>query len=310
MKNTVLLISFMSLIILTCSSNDHDDFISLFNGKDLTGWNPEKSGGFEVVDGELITRSFGSGNDIYTENCYSNFILRLEFLLSEVGNSGIFIRRDPVEPGTGFEVQVLAPWTPWRDDLHCTGSLYGHVAVTNRPDETTGRWYKMEIKCDRNMVTVSINDRITTSADIDTVKSLEGKPYTGLIGLQGNHAEKEGQFAKFRNIYIRNLDSGPEYVISGFVNKNELVRLQALNAAVSLGDQMIKPLADMMSESDPMAKSGAKQALFDIVAKVSDPAVSARERKKVLSAINNSIKTCSSEITVNYLEWIAGMIKK
>ena len=90
-------------------------------------------------------------------------------MLSKVGNSGVFIRRNPSVPGDGFEVQLLAPWTPWRDDLHCTGSMYGHVAVTNRPDETTGLWYKMEIKCDRNIVTVSVNDTVTTVADIDTV---------------------------------------------------------------------------------------------------------------------------------------------
>ena len=40
--------------------------ISLFNGKDLTNWTLEKPGGFEVIDGELITRSFGAGNDIFT----------------------------------------------------------------------------------------------------------------------------------------------------------------------------------------------------------------------------------------------------
>jgi len=297
-----------ALLMLSCSTSVKEDYTLLFNGKDLSGWNLLKPGGFEVIDGELVTRSSGSGTDIYTEKSYSNFILKLEFLLSDVGNSGIFIRRDPSKPGTGFEVQLLAPWTPWRDDLHCTGSMYGHVAVSNRPDETTGKWYRMEIKCDRNIVTVSVDDQITTMADIDTVKTMTGMPFTGYIGLQGNHAEKEGQFAKFRNISIKDLDADPDYVITGFSNNNWELRYISRLAASHLGAVMISPLAEMMTAGNPMEKSEAKQALFDIAAKASDPLTSAGKKRKVRSAIQTSIKTTSSEITKDYLVWIAGMI--
>ncbi len=317
MKIVLHIITVFSLLIISCASPGHDDFVPLFNGKDLSGWNLQKPAdsspltpGFEVIDGELVTRSSGSGNDIYTEKSYSNFILKLEFLLSDVGNSGVFIRRDPSRPGTGFEVQLLAPWTPWRDDLHCTGSMYGHVAVSNRPDETTGKWYRMEIKCDRNIVNVSVNDQITTMADIDTVKTMEGMPFTGYIGLQGNHAEKEEQFAKFRNISIRDLDADPDYVIRGFSNNNWELRYISRLAASHLGAVMISPLAEMMSNGDPMEKSEAKQALFDIAAKASDPNTPAGEKKKVLSAIRESIKTSASEITKEYLIWISGMISR
>ena len=308
MKTIAYFVSILSFIALSNLPPDDNDFVSLFNGKNMKNWKLEKPGGFEVVEGELITRSFGAGNDLYSESSYCNLILRLEFLLSEVGNSGVFIRRDPSEPATGFEVQLLAPWTPWRDDLHCTGSLYGHVAVTNRPEETTGRWYKMEIKCDRNIVSVSINGKITTEADIDTVKTLSGMPLSGHIGIQGNHAEKEGQYAKFRNISICDLDAKPGYVMKGLSNKNAGLRSQSLEAAVNLGAKMVQPLADLMSGDDPIAKSGARQALFDIVAKASDPEATVKEKKEVRSAIKKSIKITSSEITVNYLKWIAGMI--
>ncbi len=239
---------------------------------------------------------------------YGNFILRLEFMLSEVGNSGVYIRCKPSDPGAGFEVQLLAPWTPWRDDLHCTGSMYGHVAVTNRPDETTGKWYKMEIKCDRNIITISVNDKVTTMANTDTVKTMVNKPFFGVIGLQGNHAGKQGQFAKFRNIYIRDLDAEPDYVLKGFYEKNNQLRNLTDVAAVNLGAKMIKPLADLMSGDNLIAKNGAKQALFDIVAKASDPEAPKKEKKEVTSALRNSIKNASSDITKNYLKWLLGMI--
>ncbi len=307
MKNNIFICCLAFLFALSCSSESNDDFVSLFNGRDLTNWTLANPDGFEVVLGELITRSYGSGTDIYTNNYFGNFILRLEFFLSEVGNSGVFIRRNPAIRNSGFEVQILAPWTPWRPDLYCTGSLYGHVAVANRPDETPGVWHKMEIKCDRNIITVSVNDEITTVADIDTVETLKGKPFTGLIGLQGNHGRK-GQYAKFRNIYIRDLDSEPDYVTKGFYDENDQRRNLALAAAIKIGAKMVHPLADIMSGDDPIAKSGAKQALFDIVAKTSDPEGPEKEKREVRAALDKSIKSTSSEITINYLKWLSGLI--
>ena len=76
----------------SCSEQNNGAFVSLFNGKDLTNWALEKPGGSEVSDGELITRCFGNGNDIYSNKMQNDFLLRFEFMLSEVGNSGVFIR--------------------------------------------------------------------------------------------------------------------------------------------------------------------------------------------------------------------------
>jgi hypothetical protein len=308
MKKIFLIICIPFAFAVSSLSQKNGEFVSLFNGKDLTNWTLEKPGGFEVSNGELITRSFGLGNDIFSIKEYGNFILRLEFMLSKVGNSGVYIRCKPSDPGAGFEVQLLAPWTPWRDDLHCTGSMYGHVAVTNRPDETTGVWYKMEIKCDRNNISISVNDKVVTMTNTDTVKTMNNKPFAGVIGLQGNHAEQQGQFAKFRNISIRDLDAEPDYVSKGFYEKNDQLRNLAMVSAVKLGAIMVLPLAGMMSGDNPMAKNGAKQALFDIAAKASDPEGLEKNKKEVRSALKKSIKASSSEITTNYLKWLSGLI--
>ncbi len=302
-----ILISCIILLFSSSGLSQNRDFVPLFNGRDLTNWVLAAPEGFEVILGEMITRSYGPGTDIFTAKSYGNFILRLEFLLSEVGNSGVFIWRNPAIQSNGFEVQLLAPWTPWRPDLYCTGSLYGHVAVSNRPDETPGIWYSMEITCDRELVTVSVNGEITTIADIDTVETLAGKPFTGLIGLQGNHGAK-GQYAKFRNIYIRDLDAEPDYVLKGFHDKNDQRRKLARIAAVNLGAEMIQPLAGLLSSENTAARSSARQALFDIVARASDPENPENSRAKVRSAMNKSIQVSSTETTVNYLEWLSGLI--
>jgi len=308
MKKIVFLASLAIFSAAICQAQTKENCLPLFNGKDLTNWNLQKPGAFEVVNGELITRSSGTGTDIFTSRRYSNFILELEFFLSEVGNSGVFIRQDPTVPGSGFEVQLLAPWTPWRDDLHCTGSLYGHVAVTDRPDETTGRWYKMEIKCDRNEVAVSVNGKVTTRADIDTVKTMAGKPWSGFIGFQGNHAEKEEQYAKFRNICIRDLDAEPEYVITGFKSENELLRGYAMKSAVDLGAPVVSMLAAGMSDDNPMVQSLSKQALFDIAALASDPDEPASVKNGIKVELTASLNAATNEITKDYLKWLTGMI--
>ncbi len=308
----IILISYIVFLYATsCFAQKDDGFVSLFNGKDLTNWTLNKEGGFEVTDGELITKSSGNGFDIYTTKWYGNYIFRFKFLLSERGNSGVFIRCTPADayPSAGVEVQLLAPWTPWRDDLHCTGSMYGHVAVTNRPDETTGIWHKMEIKCDRNIITIAVDGEVTTMADIDTVKTLADMPFFGAIGFQGSHTNKPNQFAKIRNISIRDFDTEPDYVLKGFFDENEKWRVPAIEAAVKLGTVMVQPLARLLSGDHPVAKSSAKQALFDIVAKASDDQTPGKEKKEVAAALRKSIRNSSEDTSKDYLKWLAGMIK-
>ncbi|KPL12828.1 MAG: hypothetical protein AMS26_16170 [Bacteroides sp. SM23_62] len=309
MKNIVSIGLFATLLLISCLGQEDDDFTALFDGRNLDEWIPGPEGGFEIINGELYTGG-EEGNDLFTKKWYCNYVLRLEYMLSDVGNSGVLIRCNPEAAWeTGVEVQLLAPWTPWRDDLHCTGSLYGHVAVANRPDETTGIWHKMEIKCDRHTIRVSVDDSMTTLAKIDTVITMADKLICGAIGLQVNHAEKEGQYAKFRNIYIRDLDVEPAYICEGFYETDSVFRAQAYSAALNLGAEMVEPLALMMSGENPLAKSGSKQVLFDMVARATDPQGEEKYKDDVADALNNSADGVSSQIVKEYLEWLSGMIK-
>ncbi len=309
MKNIIRCSLFVTLLLTSFCTRKELGFSPLFDGKDLSKWTLGEEGGFEVIKAEIYTGGFAEGNNLFTKKWYCNYVLRLEYMLSDVGNSGVLIRCDPQDPWkTGVEVQLLAPWTPRRDDLHCTGSIYGHVAVANRPDETTGIWHRMEIRCDRNTIRVSVDDTITSLAGIDTVETMEDKFLCGAIGLQVNHADSEGQYAKFRNIYIRDLDSEPEYVSGGFYENDSLLRIQAHAAAITLGAEMVEPLVSMMSGENPVAKSGSRQVLFDIVARATAPQSEEKYKNDVAIALKNSAESTSSEITRNYLEWLSGMI--
>lgn len=303
--------NFLAVMLILGSVAYGNDFVSMFNGKDLSGWSmmPDKAPTFSVVDGLLDTRYVRKGSDLFTQDHYANYIFRFEYMLSKDGNSGVLIRCDPKNPwGTGAEIQLLAPWTPYRDDLHCTGSIYGIVAVTNRPDETVDIWHTMEIRLDRNLIDILVDGKLTTHADLSKLKAFNDKWISGTIGLQSNHSKK-GTTVRFRNLMIRNLDQEQDYVLKGLNHVDERFRVQAIGAAVKLGAVMVAPLARMMDGGDVMSSTTSKQALFDIVAAASAPQGDARKREAVVQALRQALEAKLSPVTNEYLKWLLGMLE-
>ena len=93
-----------------------------------------------------------------------------------------------------------------RDDLHCTGSLYGSVAVEPRPDESAEKWHAVEIRCEGPGIAVSVDGVKVVAADGDAVEALKSKARRGYIGLQDSHAPK-GCWIEYRNIRLKDLTS-------------------------------------------------------------------------------------------------------
>jgi hypothetical protein len=139
-----------SILSSGLQADDKDGYVSLFNGKDLTGWkiHPETNKGsisnitekkdgdrviaivgtvkgkettlWEVKDGLLI--GGGPMSHIYTtDSNYSNFRFRVEMKINNKGNSGMFFRSG-FRPGVpkGYEAQLNATHT----DRVKTGSIY------------------------------------------------------------------------------------------------------------------------------------------------------------------------------------------
>ncbi len=114
-KNTlrIFLTGVVAILCVTVGfSQKKQKAVSLFNGKDLSLWEmSDDEPGFEVKEGVIVT-TVQNGSNLFTKKQYGNYILRLEYMLSEVGNSGVLIRSDPANAwATGAEVQLLAPWT-------------------------------------------------------------------------------------------------------------------------------------------------------------------------------------------------------
>ena len=68
--------------------------VSLFNGKDLTGWKIYGTEKWYVAQGELVCESGPDKQYGYlaTDKFYKDFDLTVEFLQEADGNSGIFFR--------------------------------------------------------------------------------------------------------------------------------------------------------------------------------------------------------------------------
>jgi hypothetical protein len=188
-------------------------FVPLFNGKDLDGWVIKgKKEGWQILKGGILRSEGARGGDwVRTAKEYGDFILKLEWKVSKGGNSGVFLRvTDKGAPWqTGYEVQIS---NEGRDDLHCTGALYGYAAVKPRPDETPDKWHTFEIHCIGTKIKV-IADGVKV-IDVDQTKleqpkdkgytDPKTKPVRGYIGLQDSHSPK-GNYIEFRNIRIREL---------------------------------------------------------------------------------------------------------
>ncbi|NEW83204.1 MAG: DUF1080 domain-containing protein [Mariniphaga sp.] len=153
----------------------------IWDGKTTTGWRgaglstfPDK--GWTIEDGMLIPNKGDNkgGGDIVTVKKYKNFVLEVDFKITEGANSGIkyFIQSEPGKPNTvGFEFQVLDdarhPDAKLGTDGNRTlASLYDLVKADSRvfdPSQPVkrvngvGQWNRARIEVDGKKVTHFLN---------------------------------------------------------------------------------------------------------------------------------------------------------
>jgi Domain of Unknown Function (DUF1080) len=138
-------------------------FVSLFNGRDLTGWKtlPEDKAKWEVKDGAIV--GTGEVGHLYSERGdYENFIYRIEAKINDGGNSGQYFRAK-MQKGfpPGYEAQINSTHT----DTVRTGSLYrfpGNPGVAIRemlvkPDA----WFTQEVTADGGHIIIKVNGKTT-----------------------------------------------------------------------------------------------------------------------------------------------------
>lgn len=135
---------------------------------------------------------------------YGDFLLRLDYRLSENGNSGIFVRAE--ETGypwvTGSEIQLThEPRLP----IHSTGAIYDRIPAEPAADASHSVWHRMEILMIAGHIRVKVDGVVTVDEpDVRLSHPQIAWSERGIIGLQNSHAAAPGQ-VEFRNIRIIDL---------------------------------------------------------------------------------------------------------
>jgi len=190
---------------------DKEGFISLFNGKDLTGWIGSVNG-YAAEDGVLSCKARGGGN-LLTAHQFGDFILKFDFKVPAGGNNGLAIRA-PAKGNPaygGMELQILDNKAPQYAKLRPEqyhGSIYDLVAAKRGFLKPAGEWNTQEVRAMGPKITVILNGETIVDADLDEVREkvdpakVKRHPgihrHKGHLGWMGHGAKVE-----FRNIRIK-----------------------------------------------------------------------------------------------------------
>src|SRR5579863_8961286 len=103
----LLSVAAMAQIPKTGPKQPNEQWVSLFNGKDLSGWVEVGHEKWEVVDGVIhgqgITQDYGY---LRTDGKYKDFHMSVRFKCVGDGNSGVFFHTE-FKPGTANVTQGL-----------------------------------------------------------------------------------------------------------------------------------------------------------------------------------------------------------
>ena len=176
--------------------------ISLFNGKDLSGWKTigKDPNAWKVVDAMLVNDAVQepgkhkSYANLRTEREFEDFNLQLEFRVPKNGNSGVYLRGI-------YEVQVADSFGR-KNDSHNCGALYSRIMPSENVSKAPGEWQTFDITLvDRHLTVIhngkkTIDNQPVLGCTGGALWSDESRP--GPIYLQGDHDSVD-----YRNMILR-----------------------------------------------------------------------------------------------------------
>ena len=196
----------------------------LFDGQTKNGWHSYNKKGniddWKVENGVLVLNSTKKDDDIVTDEEFENYHLKLDWNISEGGNSGIIfnVKEAPEYDRsykTGPEQQVLdnERHSDAKIPKHRAGDLYDLIACSTEVVKRAGQWNTAEIIKNNDSLTFKLNGTTTVQTKmyddawnkmVAASKFNEWKAFgtirKGVIALQ-DHGDK----VMYRNIKLRKL---------------------------------------------------------------------------------------------------------
>lgn len=214
---SLLVVALIGLLVHAVKAAE-EKWVSLFNGKDLTGWKANMyPDSFKVVDGTIRAQATTASSHLFyvgsgkpEEARFKNFELKLMARGETNANSGVFIHTDTSTRDAshhlakGYEIQLNST----EKEKRKTGSLYAVVDLAKSPVDES-KWFEVYIRVEGKRIQVRINDKTTVDytepANPERPPERKGRlldPQGGSIALQGHDP---GSVFYFKDIKIRRL---------------------------------------------------------------------------------------------------------
>jgi len=201
------------LLAGAASAGAAEKSISLFNGKDLSGWTyhlrdaeAKMEDVWSVEDGVLACKGRPIGY-IRTKEAFENYKLTFQWRWPQGGgNSGLLVHvqeKDNVWPkslevqlgsGNAGDFWVIGGVTIDLPEIQQRKKGRRHLNLTDGSEKPLGEWNTMEVVCDGEKVIVKVNDELVNQCHDCSVQK-------GTIAFQS-----EGTEIHFRNIELTPLN--------------------------------------------------------------------------------------------------------
>jgi hypothetical protein len=194
---------FFSVFMLTtflsvCIAQKEQGWISLFNGKDLSGWFVKGKAVWSVKDG-ILTGIGGMGH-IYTDAACTDFEVKGMFRITSEGspaNSGFYFRSNPPTDKPdgfprGYEAQICNNQDAYTGWLWKPGKPTGKATELLTKD---GEWFEYRIRAVGGHIEFWINDKPVMTYDDNEYPS-------GHFAIQGHNP---GMKIEAKDLFYREL---------------------------------------------------------------------------------------------------------
>lgn len=208
-----------------------DGFVSLFNGKDLTGWkglveNPIKRAkmsadslaykqkiaderaakGWFAKDGELVFS--GHGDNLCTVKQYGDFEMYVDWKILKDGDAGVYLRGTP-------QVQI---WDTSRVDVGAqvgSGGLYNNTKNPSKPsklaDNAIGDWNTFRITMIGDRVSVDLNgENVVDNVILENYWDRK----LPIFLKEQIELQAHGNQINYRDVYVREIPQAEPFVLS------------------------------------------------------------------------------------------------
>lgn len=183
---------------IASSAEDSANWVSLFNGKDLSGWTVRGKAMWSVQDAVLV--GIGGMGHIYSDATCSDFEMKGQFRITSQGapaNSGLYFRANvPADDVNGsprgYEAQICNTGSAYTGWLWKPGTPTGKATELLTRD---GEWFSYRIRAVGQHIQFWINEKLVMTHD-------DGEYKKGHFAIQGHNP---GMKIEAKELYYRDL---------------------------------------------------------------------------------------------------------